>query len=168
MAHHQSILQQLNEQRADVQSELDLLVYPVLTLPLEITAEIFKCCFNEGLILSRKPAPLLLTQICHNWRTLALSTPALWDTFPEIELDDPQQLKALATTWFSRAGTRPLSLTVIYPPHAESAPLEFIIRQHASQFQSLNIMADSDVLELHPTVSPPPGPHPCFPRPERV
>lgn len=62
-----------------------------------------------------------------------------------VEFDDPQQSKAFVTTWFSRAGTRPLSLGIIYPPHTESAHLEFVIRRHSSQLQCLDIMANSSV-----------------------
>ncbi|KAJ7242266.1 hypothetical protein C8J57DRAFT_1526310 [Mycena rebaudengoi] len=125
-----------------------------LALPLEITAEIFKWCFCEGLRLLPSVVPLLLTQICHDWRTLALSTPALWDTITEIEFNVPEQSKALVTTWFSRTGTRPLSLGFIYPPHPESAHLEFIIRRHASQLQCLHIVANSNVFSDLSAIQP--------------
>jgi hypothetical protein len=48
--------------------------------------------------------------------------------------------------WFSRAGTRPLSLAIICPDTLESACLESVILQHASQLRSLNVMASSEVL----------------------
>ncbi|KAJ7086305.1 hypothetical protein C8R43DRAFT_311955 [Mycena crocata] len=59
----------------------DSLVYPVLTLPNEITSQIFiyflaaypRCPPFQGLL-----SPIILTHICHQWREIALSTPALW------------------------------------------------------------------------------------------
>ncbi|KAJ7772375.1 hypothetical protein B0H16DRAFT_1267312, partial [Mycena metata] len=77
--HHESIIQELNQQRSAILSELSLVTYPVLTLPPEVTAEIFKWCLDTDLRLFSGAAPLLLTRICRQWRALALSTPALWD-----------------------------------------------------------------------------------------
>ncbi|KAJ6630351.1 hypothetical protein B0H10DRAFT_1649973, partial [Mycena sp. CBHHK59/15] len=56
-------------------------VYPILTLPLEITSEIFSHCLPPNILMvepSTSAAPLLLTEICRTWRTIALSTPGLW------------------------------------------------------------------------------------------
>ncbi|KAJ7901150.1 hypothetical protein B0H14DRAFT_2670832 [Mycena olivaceomarginata] len=142
--HHESILQELKQRRSAILSELNLVVYPVLTLPPEITAEIFKWCIDTTKRLLPSLAPSLLTQICRDWRALALSTPALWDTITEIRLeghDQALQVERLVTTWFSRAGTRPLSLGII----SESVPLESVIRRYASQLQSLEMMTDYGV-----------------------
>ncbi|KAF8218132.1 hypothetical protein K438DRAFT_1796358 [Mycena galopus ATCC 62051] len=146
ISRHESIIEELKQQRADVVSQLEFVVYPVLTLPSEITAEIFKWCYEGGLRLLPSVAPLLLTRICHDWRELALSTPALWDTIDEIEYNDPLEDEEFLSTWFSRAGTRPLSLGIIYPDHLESAYLESIVRRHASQLQWLDVMTNSDIL----------------------
>ncbi|KAF8218138.1 hypothetical protein K438DRAFT_1796370 [Mycena galopus ATCC 62051] len=148
ISRHESIIEELKQQRADVVSQLEFVVYPVLTLPSEITAEIFKWCYERGLRLLPSVAPLLLTRICHDWRELALSTPALWDTIDEIEYNDPLEDEEFLSTWFSRAGTRPLSLGIIYPDHLESAYLESIVRRHASQLQWLDVMTQPDTL-LH-------------------
>ncbi|KAJ7667265.1 hypothetical protein B0H17DRAFT_836591, partial [Mycena rosella] len=55
-------------------------VYPVLTLPPEIVSQIFVNCLPiHGRVRpSPTTAPLTLTQICHHWREIALSTSALW------------------------------------------------------------------------------------------
>ncbi|KAJ7213280.1 hypothetical protein C8J57DRAFT_1397784 [Mycena rebaudengoi] len=145
ISHHESILQELKQQRSAILSELNLVVYPVLTLPPEITAEIFKWCIDTGKRLLPSLAPSLLTQICRDWRALALSTPALWDTITEIEGHDPLQVERLVTTWFSRADTRPLSLGFLNSQNPESVPLESIIRRYASQLQSLDMMTNSGV-----------------------
>ncbi|KAJ7772380.1 hypothetical protein B0H16DRAFT_1363924 [Mycena metata] len=145
--HHEYVLQDLKEQRSAVLSDLNLVTYPVLTLPLGITAEIFKRCIEPGRPYSAW-APLVLTRICHQWRVLAFATPALWDTIDEIEFDDgfaaPRhpQPETFISTWFSRAGTRPLSLGIMCPDTLHSVSLELIILQHASRFQHLDVLAD--------------------------
>ncbi|KAJ7924504.1 hypothetical protein B0H13DRAFT_1977786 [Mycena leptocephala] len=139
ISHHASIVQDHKQQRADVLSHLAFVVYPVVTLPTEITTEIFKWCYEAGLRLLPSVAPLLLTRVCRDWRELALSTPALWDTIDEIEFDDPLEDEDFVSKWFSRAGTRPLSFGIIYPEHLESHHLESVIHRHASQLQWLDI-----------------------------
>ncbi|KAJ7751712.1 hypothetical protein B0H16DRAFT_1211046, partial [Mycena metata] len=53
-------------------------VYPILTLPVEVTTEIFVHCLPENPILSGKLAPLLLGRICRKWRDIAYGHPRLW------------------------------------------------------------------------------------------
>ncbi|KAF7346697.1 F-box domain-containing protein [Mycena sanguinolenta] len=146
ISHHESILQELKQQRSAILSELNLVTYPVLTLPPEITAEIFKWCIDTGMRLSLSVAPLLLTRICRDWRALAFSTPALWDTISEIELGVHPREEAAVETWFSRAGSRPLSLTIHCPNSLDSACLESVILRHASQLESLSLMTNSEGL----------------------
>ncbi|KAF8217981.1 hypothetical protein K438DRAFT_15775 [Mycena galopus ATCC 62051] len=148
ISHHESTLQELKQQRSAILSELNLVVYPVLTLPPEITAEIFKWCIDTGMRLLPSLAPLLLTQICRDWRALALSTPALWDTITEVEGHDPLRVEQLVTTWFSRAGTRPLSLGSL----PESVPLQSVICRYASQLQSLDMVTNSGVFSNFDTI----------------
>jgi hypothetical protein len=67
------------------QRRLDGVVYPVLTLPPEITSEIFLQCLPLVPDLSKttkeapksSDAPLLLLQICQMWRSIAFMTPPL-------------------------------------------------------------------------------------------
>ncbi|KAJ6561438.1 hypothetical protein DFH09DRAFT_864274, partial [Mycena vulgaris] len=64
---------------------------PVLTLPSEITAEIFLQCLPDTDVLGEDPvcemaeelesnAPVLLMGVCRAWRDIALATPMLWST----------------------------------------------------------------------------------------
>ncbi|KAJ7703692.1 hypothetical protein B0H17DRAFT_901456, partial [Mycena rosella] len=55
-------------------------IYPVLTLPNEITSRIFiDYLASHGRIRPfMRTAPLLLAQICRPWREIALSTCKLW------------------------------------------------------------------------------------------
>ncbi|KAJ7024842.1 hypothetical protein C8F04DRAFT_901392, partial [Mycena alexandri] len=53
-------------------------VYPIPTLPVEVTTEVFFRCLPENPVLSGKLAPMLLGRICRQWRDVACSTPRLW------------------------------------------------------------------------------------------
>ncbi|KAJ7053560.1 hypothetical protein C8F01DRAFT_996574, partial [Mycena amicta] len=70
-------------------SGLDNIVYPILTLPPELTIEIFtnyvesaRLGFQDYPSDSRIPAPypspIVLASVCRAWRDIALSSAALW------------------------------------------------------------------------------------------
>ncbi|KAJ7132232.1 hypothetical protein C8R44DRAFT_871215 [Mycena epipterygia] len=85
---------------------------PALFLPPEVTSVIFGHCLPSG---PRWPspheAPLLLAQICCQWRGICLGTPDLWESIAFGETRSVELLKL----WLSLAGNRPLTL------HIESA-----------------------------------------------
>ncbi|KAJ7277372.1 hypothetical protein C8J57DRAFT_184867 [Mycena rebaudengoi] len=102
------------------QTQVDQIQYPILTLPSEITAEIFLRCLPDGNVPPHPSnAPLLLLVICTSWRDLALSTPALWTRLMMLldknsenpGLSNPTKSEKLIRNWFTRAGSLPLSLT---------------------------------------------------------
>ncbi|KAJ6477211.1 hypothetical protein DFH09DRAFT_1467853, partial [Mycena vulgaris] len=65
-----------------VQTSLDEIVYPILTLPNELTATIFVHCLpDHGRVRpSAETAPLLISQVCRHWRDIALGTGDLWSS----------------------------------------------------------------------------------------
>ncbi|KAJ7762638.1 hypothetical protein B0H16DRAFT_1269504, partial [Mycena metata] len=74
-------LDDLLAQRATVQEGLDAITYPVLTLPVEITSQIFNWTLAPGgaaSTLTAEEKSLILGHICRLWRQIALSTPELW------------------------------------------------------------------------------------------
>jgi hypothetical protein len=76
-------MEDLKALRAELILEIEghqSLLSPVPHLPIDILQDIFKACLptEHNPIVSRYEAPLLLTQVCKNWRTVALSTPHLW------------------------------------------------------------------------------------------
>ncbi|KAJ6464386.1 hypothetical protein C8R45DRAFT_785759, partial [Mycena sanguinolenta] len=74
-------LSALRSKQAEVQSRLDAYKYPVLTLPTEIITEIFIRVpppYPGTAWLSGPLSPTPLTQICREWRQIALSIPSLW------------------------------------------------------------------------------------------
>ncbi|KAJ7486729.1 hypothetical protein FB451DRAFT_1026233, partial [Mycena latifolia] len=68
------------QRRDAAQLQVDDIIYPVLTLPPEITSEIFAKCveFEDKDFASPASAPSLLLQVCRSWRLIALATPSLW------------------------------------------------------------------------------------------
>ncbi|KAJ6477543.1 hypothetical protein C8R45DRAFT_833427 [Mycena sanguinolenta] len=85
----------------------DAVVYPVLSLPPEITTEIFLGCIPSQSNLSESPseAPLLLAQICRQWRQIALDTPQLWRS---LVFHDRETSIELLQLWLARSGSLPL------------------------------------------------------------
>ncbi|KAJ6459529.1 hypothetical protein C8R45DRAFT_1030357 [Mycena sanguinolenta] len=104
-------LSALRIQRAQAQESLDSYKYPVLTLPNEIITEIFVHVVpkypDQCPTSSLRHSPVLLTQICREWRDIALQTPALWRA---IVLPSLAEQAARFDPWLSRARGYPLSL----------------------------------------------------------
>ncbi|KAJ6454860.1 hypothetical protein C8R45DRAFT_1037373 [Mycena sanguinolenta] len=111
----------LEKQKKDVEIQLQEVVYPILSLPAEILANIFVACLPESSCrrFSRAHAPLLLMQVCRHWKDIAVSTSELWNCL-DIPCLDVSQASAktmvrhgvLSGPWLSRAQSRPLSFTV--------------------------------------------------------
>ncbi|KAJ7487377.1 hypothetical protein B0H11DRAFT_2015421 [Mycena galericulata] len=97
-------LRALIEEREETEERLEAYKYPVLTLPSEITAEIFThflpvyplCPPSMG-----PRSPTRLTHICRPWREIALSTPWLWRGISKTELLE---------SWLTRSCSFPLSI----------------------------------------------------------
>ncbi|KAJ7280817.1 hypothetical protein C8J57DRAFT_1174439 [Mycena rebaudengoi] len=103
-------------ERQDLQTRLDAYKYPILTLPTEITSEIFVHFlppYPERPLSAGPTSPELLAQICRAWREIALSTPRLWRA---IELSPPTRSPTktldLLRTWVSRSKDCPLLISL--------------------------------------------------------
>lgn len=124
----QSSLVALETQQRELEMKLSLVVYPVLTLPMEILAHIFVGCLpRHGRVRpSAHMPPLTLAHICGQWRDIALSTPELWssvdlafasrrtrrDSLLLNQEETNHGAHPLLEMWFSRAKGRPLSWTI--------------------------------------------------------
>ncbi|KAJ7637219.1 hypothetical protein B0H17DRAFT_1107239 [Mycena rosella] len=122
-----TVLKDLEWDRTAVHRQLHATsTFPVSTLPVEITAEIFSLCLPsiEELRDDRRSiayrlnveAPTLFLGVCRAWRDLALDTSALWATvglcFDSIAVDVASEpvVEEFIHQWFGRAGLRPLSI----------------------------------------------------------
>lgn len=104
----------LQSERDLIQLRLDAVVYPVLTIPPEVTSEIFLHCLPSRPEPDPSFAPMLLTHICHEWSVIASSTPGLWTSLDLVACkgDSPFALADVADKWFSRSASCPLTLRV--------------------------------------------------------
>ncbi|KAJ7708533.1 hypothetical protein B0H16DRAFT_1261004, partial [Mycena metata] len=74
-------LDEMQTRLRHLQTRLDSITYPVLTLPPEITSEIFLLCLPDERttgVVDPREVPLLLAHVCRAWRQIAISLPALW------------------------------------------------------------------------------------------
>ncbi|KAJ7724860.1 hypothetical protein B0H16DRAFT_1895297 [Mycena metata] len=139
------------------QARRDPTPYPVLTLPPEITSEIFLCCLPETRefdVLNPKEAPLLLTHVCGAWRQIAIATPQLWTAFYIAEengfFDD---LGNVAETWFTRAGICELSVKFhgSVTDGTDFASLLPVLRRYERDVHSLELYVDvGDLVMIDP------------------
>ncbi|KAJ7471748.1 hypothetical protein FB451DRAFT_305972 [Mycena latifolia] len=109
----------LQDEREDITATLTSAAYPILSLPVEITSEIFLQCLDGRPI---KPdllqVPLVLTRVCSAWRKIALNIPRLWSCLTLVFDESPpvyrQPSAALVDTWLARGGSTPLVMDVNY------------------------------------------------------
>ncbi|KAJ7474256.1 hypothetical protein FB451DRAFT_1034989 [Mycena latifolia] len=132
----------LAAERRRVIQDLDSIVYPVLTLPPEITAHIFSYYVdNPHIGYTRSPGrgPLVLAGVCREWRNICLSVGALWASLRVYERQNldlhGEDLLSFIRCWLSRAGRQPLDLQIFgawYTSEIFSA-----ISDHSPQFRTL-------------------------------
>jgi hypothetical protein len=88
-------------------------------LPEELIAEIFSYCVMETIdlgALELVDSPWIIAQICSSWRTVALSSPNLWNDiaiqFPYHRRGKFVHLRNLLEIFLSRAGNSSISLNI--------------------------------------------------------
>ncbi|KAJ7755847.1 hypothetical protein B0H16DRAFT_1417476, partial [Mycena metata] len=148
------VLRDLQQTRVAVERELrETATYPILTLPVEITTEIFhqlplEVGYKTGFYMDMDTAPVSLTAVCRSWRGIALSAPTLWSTM-EICFDDipstvvakPGMVESFINQWLGRSGECPLFLTFTLPheDHFPISRLRAIVHQHAQRVRYLEL-----------------------------
>ncbi|KAJ6457766.1 hypothetical protein C8R47DRAFT_1227289 [Mycena vitilis] len=86
----------LKQEKKAVHDRLTAYVYPVLTLPNEITSEIFIQLLP---VYPKRPEPIdilslsLVCRICRQWREIALATPTLWRAVSFMSMRHPAHLE---------------------------------------------------------------------------
>ncbi|KAJ7661898.1 hypothetical protein DFH06DRAFT_362406 [Mycena polygramma] len=109
-------LSQLRSEKTLVQERITSYKYPVLSLPRELLSEIFihfALTFPHGPPLGGRFSPTTLTQVCRDWREIALATPELWK---RVRLDDDALSvgwqREIVNTWLSRSSGCPISVFI--------------------------------------------------------
>ncbi|KAJ7286589.1 hypothetical protein C8J57DRAFT_1664817 [Mycena rebaudengoi] len=131
--------------------------YPILTLPFEITSEIF---LHFIPFYPERPdpcgieSPARLGQICRTWREIAISTPRLWRAI-NLDLDQTPATHILQldilSTWLARSKNSPLSISMIYTesyPEADLTPFTVEFTRHSWRCEHIELLLPSDHLRL--------------------
>ncbi|KAF8217151.1 hypothetical protein K438DRAFT_411998 [Mycena galopus ATCC 62051] len=111
---------ELMMEKTSIQNSLGLIIYPILTIPVEIISEIFLHCLPAlpaayaAAHLSTTSAPLLLGRICRMWREIAYTNPRLW-TALKVSSWRGNGFQCMVQEWLRRAGSMPLSLDLAIP-----------------------------------------------------
>ncbi|KAF8215214.1 hypothetical protein K438DRAFT_2008633 [Mycena galopus ATCC 62051] len=138
----------------------------ILSFPPEITAVIFRFCLptppsTPGNQWNPRPspleAPLLLAQICCQWRDICLGTPDLWTS---VAFD--KGYSQLLELWLSRAGNYPLTISLRTRIGDEARACLFLqaISRRSSQWQEVHLELPLPALQQLNALS--------FPRLERL
>ncbi|KAJ7069152.1 hypothetical protein C8F01DRAFT_509309 [Mycena amicta] len=95
----------------------EALISPMRRAPDDVLRMIFIHSLpnDRNVALSGVEGPLLLGQICHRWRDIALTTPRLWATMHLVLPDDLsklQILKEMVISWFGKSGAVPLGISM--------------------------------------------------------
>ncbi|KAJ7670316.1 hypothetical protein B0H17DRAFT_1086017 [Mycena rosella] len=158
-------LKQLQDTREAIQRQLDHIVYPVLTLPNEITSEIFLQCLPPTPVFSEEEkdgpsssdAPLLLLEICRTWRSIAISTPTLWVHLHLNLLEVYGDVEEIIAQWFRRAGSCPLSFSVrgyLGLDPLESDAIIATLVHHAHRLQSVALQLEQQQFKKFMGIGP--------------
>ncbi|KAJ7257282.1 hypothetical protein C8J57DRAFT_550171, partial [Mycena rebaudengoi] len=135
LAELDELIGSLVAERRRLQADLDSIVYPILSLPTEVTVENFHHRLPAKSRPSRLEAPLLLGQICHQWREIALAAPSLWQA-PTFEGRPPAELLQM---WLSRSGNTPLNLSLTISDPTTANALIDISLQHSRHWEDVTL-----------------------------
>ncbi|KAJ7610722.1 hypothetical protein DFH06DRAFT_1147963 [Mycena polygramma] len=148
----------LRQERKNILEELAAVVYPVLTLPNEITSAIFLQYVDKDLMLYHpsglRPSPLRLASVCRLWREVALSTSSLWTHLSSGSRGtgfgggyNRPNVPHLLRFWLPRAGTLPLYLHMHLPPSPSTQSDEIlrVLGEYSARWKSLEINSDGPV-----------------------
>ncbi|KAJ7615456.1 hypothetical protein FB45DRAFT_1064375 [Roridomyces roridus] len=142
----------LRRDRKIVQDELAAIVYPILTLPDDVTSGIFLQYADD--YPTQICSPMVLASICTQWREVALATNGLWTRFSagHFYVRSSQKLvhfPDLLRMWLSRSGALPLDLRIPLPSSTSTIPSrEAIVRllfEYSSQWGSMQLSSPESI-----------------------
>ncbi|KAJ7051561.1 hypothetical protein C8F01DRAFT_1237037 [Mycena amicta] len=123
----------LRAYKTQLEDELRAIVNPILTIPAEITAEILCHAVAHASI----KCILAVTSACAVWRSIALSTPRLWNASYRSAYSRPKDPVNLLNLWLSRSGSLPLSLAI----HVSDDPNRILasMTRHISRWRRIDL-----------------------------
>ncbi|KAJ7181560.1 hypothetical protein C8R43DRAFT_941395 [Mycena crocata] len=142
----------LRVERDAIQEHLQAYKYPVLTLPAEITSEIFLQFippYPDPPPTSGNLSPNLLTHICRQWRHISFSIPTLWRAI-SLYIEHPDNREAnIVKSWLARSGSCPLSIRLIGEYHLPLLECILAIIPHRARWEYLHVSGpDPDDITL--------------------
>ncbi|KAK7054163.1 hypothetical protein R3P38DRAFT_1485049 [Favolaschia claudopus] len=161
IADQKRVLLDLEQSKTDLEQELnETATFDVLTLPVEVTTEIFMWFQRIGFV-PHIPYSLfssaadIVPLVCRTWRNIALATPMLWSALGvhfdvAIELMWESRLERYIDGWLGHAKECPLSLQ--FSSNAEdtfvSSRLREVIQRWAPQIRSLRLFLTNRDIRL--------------------
>ncbi|KAJ7983028.1 hypothetical protein DFH06DRAFT_1466960 [Mycena polygramma] len=137
LKHHRKVIRDMEKETREVDSQLNALLDPIARLPVELSSDIFLRCLPSTPSSDSDTAPLLLVQICHSWRVIAHSTPALWAA---ISIESPSRRGSCTPldSWLNRAQHLPLSLSIRGTLQGEHVVSD-LVQRYAHRVQNLEL-----------------------------
>ncbi|KAJ7833612.1 hypothetical protein B0H14DRAFT_3710458 [Mycena olivaceomarginata] len=130
------VLRDLENKRSQAQSELNSRLDPMAHLPVEIASDIFLHCVPTTPRPGSLTAPMVFSNICQPWRSIALSTPFLWAGIRLEFLPRGAKFAKLCRLWIDRARTLPLSFSL----HGSlDRRIETLVQRYRVQLQNLKL-----------------------------
>ncbi|KAJ7631939.1 hypothetical protein DFH06DRAFT_1140293 [Mycena polygramma] len=89
--------------------------YSVLTLPVEITSEIFRHAVFLPPLGAGPPTSMVVSQVCRQWRVIALADPILWSVLPLwINGQNLYNMRTMVQTFLARSSLYRSFITLRY------------------------------------------------------
>jgi hypothetical protein len=155
-----TILRREYDSLAEVIEPYRALIAPMRALLPELLQEIFIRCLptRHYAVMHTSQAPLLFGRVCTAWRSVSLSTAALWSSvhvavnvvepfFPGMTVDNdyvnPATLERCQSlqTWLHRAGHCPLSISLFFPSRFQEKlqPFMDVIMPYSHRWKALKL-----------------------------
>ncbi|KAJ7453030.1 hypothetical protein B0H11DRAFT_2072320 [Mycena galericulata] len=147
----ESKLRLMASERRLVVDGLNAIVYPVVTLPPEITSSIFSHYVHNPRLGHTRPSapgrgPLTLAGVCRTWRNVCLSTGSLWASLriyphPSWAVDD---FVHLLQWWLERVGNHPMDLRIFGCGPETAIPMKIfsVVSHHSNKLRTLGLTLD--------------------------
>lgn len=114
---------------------------PIQRLFPELLSEIFRHCLVPGVPMRPLPAdaPMLLTQVCSRWHTVATSDAMLWRSLRVYVHSKSRSHLELVRVWLRRSGGTPLNVSFSALTDSDALPLFELLCSYAHRWQTLDL-----------------------------